>query len=119
MRRLFVFNVAWSVTSDDLMEYLRSENFAVESVQVVIDQNTQRSKGYAFVDFTNEIAATAAKEAFEAGKLHLGGRKMGANEAHPKREFGAKEERRVSGESEEPVSTPKKRRGRRVPVELD
>lgn len=114
MTRLFVHNIAWSVTSDSLMEYLRSENFAVETVQVVIDQNTKRSKGYAFVEFTNAVSAAAARKAFDAGELHLDGRKMGANEAHPKRQQSST----IPSEPSEDEST-KKRRGRRAPAEMD
>jgi cold-inducible RNA-binding protein len=86
MTRLFVHNLAWHATSDSLMEYLRQQNFAVETVEVITNRATGRSKGFAFVEFTNPIAASAALDAFRSGKLHLDGRKLGANEAHPKRE---------------------------------
>ena len=86
MTRLFVFNLPWTADSDALMAYLTDENFSVESVQVIKDKVTLQSKGYAFVEFTNDISAKAAFEAFQAGKLHLGGRRLGANEAHPKAE---------------------------------
>lgn len=86
MTRLFVFNLPWTADSDALMAYLADENFSVESVQVIKDKVTGQSKGYAFVEFTNDISAKSAFEAFQAGKLHLGGRRLGANEAHPKAE---------------------------------
>jgi RNA recognition motif-containing protein len=86
MTRLFVYSLPWTATSDALMEYLTSEHFAVESAQVIMDKETGQSKGFAFVEFTNEISAKAALQAFQDGKLHLGGRKLGANEAHPRPE---------------------------------
>jgi RNA recognition motif-containing protein len=86
MTRLFVYSLPWSVTSDALLEYLRGEYFAVTTVQVVINRDTQRSRGYAFVEFENEVSAKAALEACVAGKLHMGGRLLKANAAHPKRE---------------------------------
>lgn len=107
MTRLFVFNLPWVADSDSLMAYLSDENFSVDSVQVIKDKHTGQSKGYAFVEFTNEISAKAAFEAFQGGKLHLGGRRLGANEAHPKADHpkneapntnGAKSNRRSSGE---------------------
>jgi RNA recognition motif-containing protein len=84
MTRLFVFNLPWNSDSDALLAYLGDECFSVESVQVIKDKVTGQSKGYAFVEFTNESSAKAAFQAFKDGKLHLGGRKLGANEAHPK-----------------------------------
>lgn len=94
MTRLFVFNLPWNADSDALMAYLNDENFAVESAQVIKDKATGQSKGYAFVEFTNEISAKSAFKAFQDGKLHLGGRKLGANEAHPKPEREKTEIRR-------------------------
>lgn len=87
MTRLFVFNLPWTADSDALMAYLTDENFAVESVQVIKEKSTGQSRGYAFVEFSNEISAKTAFQAFQDGKLHLGGRKLGANEAHPKAEY--------------------------------
>jgi RNA recognition motif-containing protein len=98
MTRLFVYNLPWTVDSDDLMSYLSSENFSVESVQVIKDKTTGQSKGYAFVEFTNGISAKAAFDAFHDGKLHLGGRKLCANEAHPKTE-------RPKSEAQHPTSS--------------
>jgi len=86
MTRLFVYSLPWTVKSDELMAYMQGENFAVESAQVIVDKQTGQSKGFAFVEFTNEISAKAALQAFQDGKLHLGGRKLGANEAHPRPE---------------------------------
>jgi len=97
MTRLFVFNLPWTANSDALMAYLTDENFSVESVQVIKDKHTGQSKGYAFVEFTNEISSKAAFEAFQAGKLHLGGRRLGANEAHPKAEHPKVETAKADG----------------------
>jgi RNA recognition motif-containing protein len=110
MTRLFVFNLPWTADSDALMAYLTDENFSVESVQVIKDKTTGQSKGYAFVEFTNDISAKAAFQAFQDGKLHLGGRRLGANEAHPKAEHQKAESPKGEGakSSPKPSSGPQK-----------
>ncbi len=82
MTRLFVYSLSWNTTSDGLLAYLKDENFAVESAQVIMDRESGKSKGYAFVEFANELAAQEALKAFQDGNLHLDGRKLGANVAN-------------------------------------
>jgi len=111
--RLFVYNLPWTVDSDALMTYLTSENFSVESVQVIKDRTTGQSKGYAFVEFVNDIATKAAFQAFQDGKLHLGGRKLCANEAHPKKEFPKTEAPSPETSVPRPVTPPADEKPRR------
>jgi len=60
-RRLYVGNLAWTVTDQDLLDVF-SEAGAVDSSQVIIDRATNRSRGFGFVEMgTDEAAETAIK----------------------------------------------------------
>jgi RNA recognition motif-containing protein len=60
-RRLYVGNLAWTVTDQDLHEVF-SEAGAVDNSQVIIDRATNRSRGFGFVEMaTDEAAETAIK----------------------------------------------------------
>ena len=58
-RRLYVGNLAWTVTDQDLLDVF-SEAGMVESSQVVIDRATNRSRGFGFVDMATDEAAERA-----------------------------------------------------------
>src|SRR2546422_9036786 len=60
----------------------------VESVQIITDRDTGRSKGFAFVEMSNDEAATKAIAEFNGKEVN--GRNLTVNEARPKekRDFG-------------------------------
>jgi RNA recognition motif-containing protein len=58
-RRLYVGNLAWTVTDQDLLDVF-SEAGMVDSSQVVIDRATNRSRGFGFVDMATDEAAEGA-----------------------------------------------------------
>jgi cold-inducible RNA-binding protein len=49
MAKLFVGNLSFSVTDADLQTWFESNGYPVESVQVMTDHKTRRSRGIAFV----------------------------------------------------------------------
>ncbi len=57
--KLFVGNLAFSATEPDL-EQAFGEFGALEEVKVILDRETGRSRGFAFVSFENEDDAEAA-----------------------------------------------------------
>lgn len=59
----------------------------VESAKVIIDKKTRRSKGYGFVEMTNEKDELTAVEAMNG--QDLGGRKVKVSRANPKKESAA------------------------------
>ncbi len=81
--RLFVGNLSFRTTGDELRE-LFSQAGAVESASVIEDRDTGRSRGFGFVEMTNQDEATAAIEQFN-GK-DFGGRNLTVNEARPREE---------------------------------
>ena len=80
-KKLYVGNLAYGVTSADL-EALFSEFGTPQSVQVIEDRETGRSKGFGFVEMSNDDEAQAAIAALN-GQQH-DGRTLTVNEARPK-----------------------------------
>ena len=86
--KLYVGNLDYSVTSDQLGELFSQAGNVIE-VNVISDRYSGRSKGFAFVEMGSE------KEAKEAIKMlndkDFQGRNLIVNEARPKRDsnFGA------------------------------
>ncbi|MBM4001393.1 MAG: RNA-binding protein [Planctomycetes bacterium] len=80
-RKLYCGNLSFNVTSQDL-EQLFSEFGTVESAQVISDRDTNRSKGFGFVEMGSDAEAQAAISALN-GKDHEG-RPLTVNEARPR-----------------------------------
>jgi RNA recognition motif-containing protein len=77
-KKLYVGNLPFSTTESELRD-LFGRHGAVESVKVITDRETGRSRGFAFV----EMEASAADEAMRAlDGSDLGGRSLRVNEAN-------------------------------------
>jgi RNA recognition motif-containing protein len=59
MRKIFVGNLSWKATEEELRSLFESVGVVV-SVKIVTDQMTGRSKGFAFVEMQDADAAQAA-----------------------------------------------------------
>lgn len=81
--RLYVGNLAYSVTKEQLTEYF-SPAGEVVNVEVISDKFSGRSKGYAFVEMGSSEAAQSAINMFDGKEYE--GRTLKVNEARPKRE---------------------------------
>ena len=78
--KLFVGNLAFDVTDDDLRQVF--EQFGqVDSASIIKDRFSNESRGFGFVEMSNQDEANAAIEALN-GKEY-GGRNMNVNEARP------------------------------------
>ncbi len=77
--KLFVGNLDFSVTSDDLREAF-SEFGPIDAV-VITDRETKRSRGFGFVELPDEEAAQKAIKALNGKELK--GRPINVNEAKP------------------------------------
>jgi hypothetical protein len=77
---LYVGNLPFSTTSDDLAS-LFGKVGAVTSAQVIIDRETGRSRGFGFVEMSDEDARKAIDELTGAD---FGGRSITVNEARPR-----------------------------------
>jgi cold-inducible RNA-binding protein len=83
--KIYVGNLSFSSTEDGLQS-LFGEFGTVEEVHIVMDRDTGRSRGFAFVTMPSGDEAQAAIEGTN-GK-DLDGRTLNVNEARPKREGG-------------------------------
>jgi|SRR6185369_8943558 len=83
--KLYVGNLAFQTTSEDLQE-LFAQAGTVESASVVEDRMTGRSRGFAFVEMSTPEEAAAAIEQMN-GK-EVGGRALKVNEAKPRENRG-------------------------------
>ena len=77
-RRLYVGNLAWTVTDQDLQDAF-SEAGQVDSSQVIIDRATNRSRGFGFVEMATDEAAESAIKKLNGRDIK--GRPIRVNEA--------------------------------------
>ena len=78
--KLFVGNLAWEVTVDDLKSIFAGAGTVVEAT-VISDKMTGRSRGFGFVTMSSDEEAKAAIEKFN--QYDLKGRKINVNVARP------------------------------------
>lgn len=78
--KLFV-SLAYSVTDDELRDFF-SEVGTVESARVIMDRETNRSKGFGFVEMSSDAEAKAAIEKLNGRDLN--GRSVSVSEARPR-----------------------------------
>tara|TARA_B100000902_G_scaffold118719_1_gene119215 strand:- start:1910 stop:2155 length:246 start_codon:yes stop_codon:yes gene_type:complete len=78
---IYVGNLNYDLSEDDLKSAFE-EHGAVESVKIIIDRYSGRSKGFGFVEMSNNDEAKAAMEALSGNDLN--GRTLVVNEARPK-----------------------------------
>lgn len=84
MKKLYVGNLSFKTTEDELAD-LFSEVGQTESVRIITDRDTGRSRGFGFVEMDDE-SADRAIEKFNG--MELGGRALTVNEARPREERG-------------------------------
>ena len=85
-KKMFVGNLSFQTTEGDISAAFEQYG-AVESVSIITDRDTGRSKGFGFVVMEDEAANKAIASMNGA---ELGGRSLTVNEARPmvKKDFG-------------------------------
>lgn len=78
--RLYVGNLPYSITEDALSAKF-AECGTVESIKLIIDRDTGRSKGFGFVEMGSAAEAQAAIDKLDG--TDCDGRAMKVNEAKP------------------------------------
>jgi RNA recognition motif-containing protein len=81
--KLYVGNLAYSTTEDDLRT-LFGQAGSVTSVAIIKDRDTGRSKGFGFVEMSNQAEAQKAISMFNAYRLE--DRELTVNIARPREE---------------------------------
>jgi len=94
-KKLFVGNLSFQTSEQDLSD-LFAQVGKVDSVSIITDRMTGRSKGFGFVEMDNEAAENAITK---FNGTELDGRKLTVNEARPlvKKDFGGSGAGRDSG----------------------
>ena len=81
-KRIYVGNLSYQTTENDLTTLFEQAG-QVDSVNIITDRDTGRSKGFAFV----EMAADEAEKAIaQFNGTELNGRALTVNEARPREE---------------------------------
>ena len=82
---IFVGNLAFTATADEVRQLFEGYG-TVETVNILMDRDTGRPRGFGFVEMPNGTEARAAIAGLN-GK-DLGGRSLTVNEARPREEGG-------------------------------
>lgn len=82
---IYVGNLSYSTGSEELREVFERYG-RVDDARVAQDRETQRSRGFGFVEMANDSEARAAIEALNGTDLH--GRAINVNEARPREDRG-------------------------------
>ena len=85
MKNLFVGNMSFQTTESELTELFKPFG-AITRVRVVMDRETGRARGFAFVEMPNDEEASKAIAALDGASI--GGRNIKVNEARPKEAGG-------------------------------
>ena len=83
--KLYVGNLAFGASEEDLKK-LFSEAGAVQSVKIVTDSYSGRSRGFGFVEMLDQNEAQAAIQNLNGKELL--GQQMNVNEARPRTDRG-------------------------------
>ncbi len=79
--KLFVGSLAWATTDDSLKDFFAAVGTVV-SASVIMDRETNRSKGFGFVEMSSEDEAKAAVDQLNGKELD--GRAIVVSEARPR-----------------------------------
>jgi RNA recognition motif-containing protein len=83
MTNIYVGNLSYRATEDEIREAFARYG-QVESVQIIKDRETGRSRGFGFVEMPDAEQAKAAIEQLDSADI--AGRQVKVNEARPRRE---------------------------------
>jgi len=84
-KRLYVGNLNFAATEEEIRSTFEAHG-EVESVHLVLDRETGRSRGFSFVEMADEEQAEQAIGALNGA--NIGGRDLVVNEARPRPDGG-------------------------------
>jgi len=79
-KRLFIGGIPFQTTEEELREYF-SKVGEIESISLITDKYTGKSKGFAFVEYKNEDDSQKAINTLNDSEI--GGRRINVAEARP------------------------------------
>jgi RNA recognition motif-containing protein len=80
---IYVGNLSYSVADDDLRDLFAAHGEVI-SASVIADKHTGQSKGFGFVEMSNDAEAEAAIQALNESDVQ--GRNIKVNQARPREE---------------------------------
>lgn len=83
--KLYVGNMSFNSTEDDIRDAFAAHG-TVTSVNIIMDRDTGRPRGFAFVEMGSDSEAQAAVQALDG--QDLGGRNLKVNIAKPRESRG-------------------------------
>ena len=83
MKNIFVGNLSFNTNEDEVRQLFESYG-QVDRVSIMTDRDTGRSRGFGFVEMTNNEDGEKAIAALNGSQV--GGRTINVNEARPKAE---------------------------------
>ena len=87
MKKIYVGNLSFDTGDSGLREAFSAYG-EVESAQVIVDRETGRSRGFGFVEMTDDGAAQNAITGMNGSDLQ--GRTLNVNEARPREDSGSR-----------------------------
>ena len=95
MTKLYVGNLAFSMTDDSLLQLFSEKGYQAVSARIITDRETGRSRGFGFIELgPGDDAARAIRE---FNGLNVGGRELLVNEARPQESRGGGDRSGFSG----------------------
>jgi RNA recognition motif-containing protein len=92
--KIYVGNLSFDSSEDELSTLFQSYG-AVDSAKIIVDQFTNRSRGFGFIEMQNREEGLLAIK--ELDSKDLGGRALKVNEARPKTNSGGGDRRGGGG----------------------
>ncbi len=86
MKKLYIGNLPFSATEEQLNEWFSQIGVTPSAVNLIRDRFTGQSRGFAFVEVTNDEDADRAVNSLNG--QNFGGRNLVVNEARPQAERG-------------------------------
>ncbi len=86
MKKLYVGNLPFSATEDTLHEFFSQSGVNPSAVNLIRDRFTGQSRGFAFVEISNDEEADRAVNSLNG--QNFGGRNLVVNEARPQEQRG-------------------------------
>jgi RNA recognition motif-containing protein len=106
--RLYVSNLSYQTTETELQEHFQQCG-TVSSVQIVLDRETNRSRGFGFITMGSDAEAEAAIEQLNGQSLD--GRSLRVSEARPREERPPQQKRSFGGGDKRPFNRDRERGG--------
>ena len=81
-RNVYVGNLPYRISDEDVREIFGQDGREVVSINLIIDRETGKPRGFGFVEFASEAQAEAAVQALD--NYNVGGRPLKVNIARPR-----------------------------------